>query len=208
MQLYIDDQKVDDEAAVAGTVEETLRHVQDQLCPPGRMVIGVRVDGEDVSGEAMPATLKKQVPAVERLDVVTSTKERLVTDVMTQASTALTETEASAQHVADMLVEGKSTEATEELGQCLRIWQQVHEAVGKSIVMLELDIEQTAINDEPLSTVIGKPRDVLLQIRDALQARDLVLLADILKYEFADVTDSWHAIIARVRQAAEDQNDA
>ncbi len=205
MQLYVDDKQVEDEPAVAGTLEDALRHVQDEVCALGRLVIGVRVDGEDVPGDVMVETLKKEVPSVARLDVFTSTKERLVTDAMAQASTSLTETEASAQRVADMLVEGKTTEATKELGQCLHIWQQIHEAVGKSILMLELDPERTTISDEPLSAMISKPKDVLLQVRDALRVSDLVLLADILKYEFAEVTDTWHAIISRIRQAAEDQ---
>ena len=204
MQLYVDDKQVEDGPVVAGTLEDALRHIQDEVCALGRLVIGVRVDGEDVPGDAMGETLKKEVPSVARLDVFTSTKERLVTDAMAQASTSLTETEASAQRVADMLVEGKTTEATKELGQCLRIWQQIHEAVGKSILMLELDPERTTISDEPLSAMIGKPKDILLQVRDALRVSDLVLLADILKYEFVEVTDTWHAIISRIRQAAED----
>jgi len=204
VQLYVDDRRVDDESVSTGTIEDILRLVQAKLCAPGRMVIGVRVDGDPVPGEAMPATLRQLAPSVDRLEVFTSTKERLVSDALAQASASLTETGTSAGFIADLLIEGKTCEATEDLGACLRVWQQVHEAVGKSIELLELDLDHTTIADEPLAVVIGRPKEVLVQIRDALVARDLVLLADILKYEFADVTETWQAVIARIRQAAED----
>jgi hypothetical protein len=51
--------------------------------------------------------------------------------------------------------------------------------------------------------MIGKPKNVLLQIKSALQARDHVLLADILQYEFSEVTKSWHDLIAGLRREAE-----
>ena len=54
-----------------------------------------------------------------------------------------------------------------------------------------------------MSDVIGKPKEVLLHIRNALLAEDHVLLADVLRYEFDDVTNSWYALIARIRQEAE-----
>jgi hypothetical protein len=47
-----------------------------------------------------------------------------------------------------------------------------------------------------------------VQIKGALQAQDHVLLADILQYEFADVTEMWHTMIARIQQEADDLRGA
>ena len=87
----------------------------------------------------------------------------------------------------------------------MRVWQQIHEAVVKSIEMLELNLEETMVQDEPMAVVIGKPKDVLIQIRDALKALDHVMLADILEYELAGVTTQWFAVINRLREVAEER---
>lgn len=58
---------------------------------------------------------------------------------------------------------------------------------------------------ETLNATLSRPKDVLLQIKNALLAQDHVLLADILQYEFTDVTEMWHSLIARLNQEAADR---
>ena len=203
MEVFVNDNRVDSAFGGGDTLEDALRQVQSNLCAPGHMVIGLRCDGQEVTSDAMAATLRQPASSFERLDVFTDTKEALVSDAMAQASASLTETEAECQRVAKLFTEGKTVEAAETLAVCLRIWQQIHEAVARSIEMLQLDPEQTRIGDEPLTELNGKPKEVLLQVKEALQARDHVLLADILQYEFQEVTSRWHAIANRLREEAE-----
>lgn len=205
MEVYIDEKKVDDEFSPDGTLEEAVREIQANVHQTGRMVIGIKCDGRVVDSVDMIETLKKQAPTINRLDVLTGTKEALVTDAMDQAATSLDETESASQRIAELLVEGKTNDAVKNLGDCLRVWQQIHEAIAKSMELLGVDADKLMVRDETLLEAICRPKDVLLQIRDALQAKDHVLLADILQYEFGDVTNTWHAIIARIRQQAEDQ---
>ena len=84
------------------------------------MVIGLKCDGQVVDSDDMIETLKKPAPTVDRLDVLTGTKESLVIEAMDQSATSLDETETSSQRIAEMLVEGKTDEAVKELGDCLR----------------------------------------------------------------------------------------
>ena len=204
MELFIDECRTDLKGPVSGTLEEVLRQVQSGLCPPGRLVVAVHCDGEAIPANDMAATLKKPISSFERLEVFTSTPGELVAETMAQASVSLAQTEAECQQVADCLAEGRTAAGMEALGQCMTVWQQIHDAVGKSIQMLEMDPEQMDINAERLIDVIAKPKEVLLQIKEALESRDHVLLADTLKYEFSDVAQQWHAVIGRIRQEAED----
>jgi len=203
VRVFVDDQRVDNTLAADATVEDALRLIQSSVCSADRVVIGLRCDGRDIPADAMLDTLGKPATSFERLDVITGSRAELVADAMAQASTCLLETEGSCRRVAELLTEAKTVEAAEMLGDCLRVWQQVYDAVGKSIEMLQLDPERTTINDESLVDLIGRPKNVLLQIKSALQARDHVLLADILQYEFGEVTKSWHDLIAGLRREAE-----
>jgi|CXWL01.1.fsa_nt_gi hypothetical protein len=207
MQVFVDDKLIDEEGIEGNTLGDALRHVQSSLPTSHKIVAGVLCDGETIASDDMIASLAKPLTEFERVDVITSTKEDLVIDVMAHASTSLEESETASQRVAKLLTEGKSTDAREDLAECLRTWQQIHDAVAKSLSILQLDPESIMIRDEPLIDAIGKPRAVLLQIKDALVAGDEVLLADILQYEFADVVQTWHAIIARLRRQAEDLRD-
>jgi hypothetical protein len=203
MELFIDDDRVDAESVGNGTLEETLHHVQSNLCAPGRMVVALRCDDQDVPADNMVSTLKKPVSSFEQIEVFTSTQGELVKETMTHASASLSQTEAECDRIADCLTEGKTAEAMEALGNCMAVWQQIHDGISKSIQILQLNAAQMEINGEPLMDVVAKPMDVLLQVKQALESQDHVLLADTLKYEFSDVMREWHAVLAAIRKHAD-----
>lgn len=208
MQVFVDDKQINEESIEGNTLGDALRHVQARLTSPRRIVAGVRCDGEAVPAESMADSLNQPLVNFDRVDVITSTMEDLVIDVMEQAVSSLEESESASQRVAQLLTEGKSAAARESLAECLRTWQQIHEAVAKSIGLLRLDPETVMIRDESLIDALGRPREVLVQIKDALMAGDEVLLADILQYEFSDVVQSWHGILARLQRHAEEMRES
>lgn len=204
MDLFVDDKEVDGNRLVGATLAETLRDVQAHCCGPPRILVGFRCDGEEVTATAMASTLKRPAGSFQRLEVFTGIREDMVADAMDQASKFLEEAEGATQVVAELLMEGKAVEGIERLGECMSLWQQIHDAVVKSLEWLRLNPEPFMVRDEPLLTALERPKDVLSQIKGALQAQDHVLLADILRFELADVTDLWHTMIARIRQEADD----
>lgn len=204
MKISVDEQLLEGDFADAGTVEDALRQVQSSACAPGHIVVGLRCDGEDVPTNDMGATLAKSTSTLDLLEVFTGTPIALVVDAMNQASAALEGTEEGCQRVADLLTEGNTAEGIKTLGECLRVWQQIHDAVSQAIQMLEIDSTQVTVNDEPLATLVGRPKGVLLQVKQALESQDHVLLADIMQYEFETVTRQWHDIVNCLRQCAEE----
>lgn len=204
VEVLLDGKEVGKSIAEDSTLKDALHYMQSNLCPKDHLVIGVRCNGEEIPSEKMEASLNEPISTLEKLEVTTSTREHLITDAMTQASISLEDTESTCKKVAELFTEGKNPEAIESLGECLRIWQHIHEAVGKSLIMLDVDPTTMMIQDESIDVVIRKPIDVLMQFKQALQSQDYVLLSDILEYEFSNVIDSWHSVIARIRQEAEE----
>ena len=156
---------------------------------------------EKVLSVAQTPYLREQ--AQETLRQIEQTQGELVQDTMVQAGTSLTETEAECDRIADCLTEGKTAEAMEALGKCMAVWQQIHDGVSKSLQLLRLDVTQIEIDGEPLIDLIARPKDVLLQVKQALECQDHVLLADTLKYEFSDVIREWHTVLAVIRRHAD-----
>ncbi len=203
MRISVDDHLLEADFADVGTVEDALRQVQSSVCAPGHIVVALRCDGENVPTNDMGPTLAKSASTLDLLEVFTGPRTTLVRDAMNEASAALARTEEGCQRVADLLTEGNTAEGIQTLGECLRVWQQIHDAVSQSIQMLEIDSTQVTVNDEPLATLVRRPKDVLLQVKQALESQDHVLLADIMQYEFETVTRQWHDIVNCLRQCAE-----
>ena len=208
MEIFIDDNRVEKAFHIEGTVADALRHVQTALCSPDRKVVGLRCDGIEILSAQMTAALEKPADSCDRLEIFTGTPGTLVADALAQAAQALRQTEEERHHIAQLLTEGKTSQGIEALGQCINVWQQVHDAIVKSIQMLELDLENETIKGDPIQEVLSIPKDALLQIKDALVAQDHVLLADVLEYEFDDATEKWFAIIDKLRQDAEQHSTA
>lgn len=204
MEVFMDDHQIEGDFAAECTVGEALRQVQSTIHTPGRIVVGLRCDGENVPTNDMGSTLAKATSDFERLDVVTGTRQSLVLDAMTQASAALDETGDQCQQVADLLTEGNTAEGVKTLGECLGVWRQVHDAVNQSLQLLKIDPEAMKFDDDQLATLISGPKDILLQVKQALESKDHVLLADIMQYEFESVTRQWQDLIGVIRQRAED----
>jgi hypothetical protein len=205
MEIFVDDERIDAAHLSAGTVEAALMHVQTTLCGPDQLVVAVRCDGNEVPAARMAETMCKPASSFSRLDVTTGSRYALVEDAMTDASACLADSEQACQRVAELLAEGRTVEGIELLGECLRIWQQIHDAVIKSIGMLEIDPDQLDLAAGSLTDAIAGPRAILEQLRDALQHRDHVALADLLRYEFSGVTDQWHSALLRIRREAEER---
>lgn len=204
MEFFVDDRRVDDLTTGGESVADALRHVQTAYCPSRHVVIGLRCDGRDINSEGMSETLRKPASSFQRVEVFTGTKAQLVADAMEQASASLTDSEKACRQAADLFTAGNTVDGATALGECLRVWQQVHEAVGKSIEILEIDVKERTIGDAPVDEVISRPKQTLTQIKEALEVRDHVLLADTLQYELQEVTSMWHDIIAWLRQEAFD----
>jgi len=207
VNFFLDDRSFHLEVGDDATLEQAIRAAQNTLDAARRIVVGFRCDGEEMVGPAMIAALRKPAKSFDRVEAYSAAKVDLVVETMTHAADSLDEVETETGEVAQWLVQGRSAEAIPRLGSCLTVWQQVHDAVTKSLTLLDLDPAVTEIREQTFDAAMARPRDVLLQIKNALLAQDYVLLADVLQYEFSEVTQLWHAMITRVREEADGRRE-
>lgn len=199
MELYLDDKIIDAQYPEEGTLEDAVRHVQAQHCSKDQLVISLSCDGNQLDSETMQTALARPIPECEKLEVFTGTRAHLVIEAMTHCFDSLEETERLTESIADRLDGEDHGDALRELGACIRIWQQIHDALANSIEMLSIDPENFAIGETPLLEALVKPKEVLLQVKEALVQKDNVLLADVLRYELCDATKTWLTIIDTIR---------
>ena len=202
MDVFVDDQKVDFSCETSETLEQALKRLGQQCCPAGHVVVGVRCDGVHLSDEALDKAMSSPAGDYGCIEVVTAKPAHLVTSALNVASDMLTEVDRDRERVAGLFSEGKTDEGIAALAKCLAVWQQVHEAIRKSIQMLEVDPAGVHVSGQPLDEALSLPMGRLERLRDALAQRDYVLLADVLQYEFEEVITQWQALIEAIKELA------
>lgn len=188
------------------TVGEVIGGLRDRMTRSGRLVIGIRADGRDVPQNELDAVLRADVRSFRRLDLASVDARSTVVETLRQAAEACVECDQARPIIADLLNEGRTQEAMEHLGECLAAWSSTADAMTKSAGLFAIDLAEIRINSGPLpdwlETVVGQLR----QLRDALENGDLVLTADILRYEMDESLTGWdhavRAVMNRIEQLA------
>lgn len=202
MELYLDDKIVDPEYSDEGTLEDAVRHIQEEHCTEKQLVIALACNGKRLDSDTMEAALATRILECEKLEIFTGTRGHLVTEAMDHCADSLEQTERATETIADRLAGEGARDALCELSECMKVWQQIHEAIAKSVEMLAIDLEAFHVGVTPFIDAFERPKEVLLQVKEALEQQDNVLLADVLQYELSDATKTWLAIIDRVRLEA------
>lgn len=207
MQVFLNDDRVTTIDFNEQSISDALNLLQQECCPAGRVIVSIRCDGVPVAPQELAAKLKQPVSDFDRLEAYTGTISELVTDALDQAGSVLEESNKNRQRISELVNQGRTEEGIALLGECLQSWQGVHSAIGQSIALLGIDPDATFIDDKPLSTAFDRPRDLLVQVKEAVVAHDYVMLADILEYEFQEVTELWRAALDRLAVLARQSDE-
>jgi hypothetical protein len=202
MRVFLDDDPIELSPSPAQTLGAVVQRLQADRCSTGQIITRVRCDGQDISSRQMDTAFDRAVATVERLDVYTGSPAELVRNAMEEATSALEGVEESHEQIASFLNRGDAQEGIRLLGEGVQTWQQVHEALRKSIRMLELDPDEIQADGRSLPEVLARPTELLKDVRTSLESRDYVMLADILRYEFHEVVTQWQQLIDEVRGEA------
>ena len=194
MELYLDDERADIKAGPEVTLDDLLDEIKQTLVGTGRIIVGIRCDGNDVTGEVFQENLAKPSNAFERIDMHSAESRTLVGEALDTVGILLDEGTQAAAEVVDLLSSGKLAEAMPKLGDCCQTWGQIHQAICNSALMLGLDLNTFQVDGQPLPEILAVPADKLRQLKEVVEARDFVLLSDILNYEFCEAVESWAKI--------------
>ena len=203
MLVYVDEQTFETRVTPESTVGELIDAVRASLTETDRLVVGIRADGLDITGDGYGETLDKPVASYSRYDFVTSDPRQVVRDALAECAAVLAEGAARRAEAVDLFTKGDSVAGIAALGECCRAWQQVHEAICNAMGLLGLDPGALDLPEGSLAAALGGTRDQLAQVHEALQAQDFVLISDILQYEFDPIIENWRAAIDAILATTE-----
>lgn len=192
MAIFIDEQRTE---LAGSTLAEVLDSAQNELQPRGRVVVEVALDGRSLSG---PDLETEQDAAVADRDVrlTTADPRQLVAQTLRQVDDRLEEARELQNEAAELLQQDKPSSAMDRVGEAINIWLQAQQAVLNSAMLLGIDLDQLTIDGEPLKSFTDELLEQLQNVKELLGSQDTVALADALAYEWPELVDRWHRLLA------------
>jgi len=203
VNIYLDDEPVSVTSAETLTVQGVADQLRDRLASAGRMLTSMRCDGKAVGPDQLEAILSAPAKGYTNIEFLSSDSKQMVRSLLDAAANLFKEADEQRIKAADLLNAGQVGNAMTLLGACFQSWAQIHQAIVHSCQTLGISIERISSDQFDIAAWLVGLADRLRAIKEALEAGDHVSIADILRYEFEDVSEQWKQVIAMLREKAE-----
>ena len=200
MKLQINGQKIERTTAENATLSEVLQSVQDDYVSDSEVITTIFVDGEHLTPEQLSNWKDRSIEDFDEANVEVMSRNMFAANGLRVAATQLQQTAAQREEVVELIQQGNSQQAMLKLGDYLAVWNTVHQTLGCASRLMNIELEDLEIFDQSATDTpqgqavmehVNNLSGQLEEIKSALEAGDLVLLGDILDYEFGELTDIW-----------------
>jgi hypothetical protein len=198
MRLYLDETPLDVTPAADASLNDVLALVNQRLTGQRRVVIALGCEGREVPAGELQQVLERPAAQFNRVDIRTEPQSVVAGLLLDQAYGIFGETEEHLETINGLLAEGQTARGMELLAGDFRLWQQAHEAVIQAVRLGEVPIDDVHVGELTSTSIIQLLRDKLVQIKESLEARDFVMLGDILQYEIGETITKWKQLIEEI----------
>jgi len=207
MIVTLDGQRLEADFTSADTLQALIDRVRAEHLPD-RLVISVAVNGQVLLPEDLEARLSQSPAAEDQVDLESGDPRAIAADALRQAADQLAAAGQAQQEVADQLNAGQVAEALGRVGESVGVWQASQQVIVRCCALLGEDLTAVECGGRPIREHFSELAEKLRELRDAFEARDMVLLADLLHYEMPPLCDTWHRLLAKLADTVSGQTAA
>jgi len=185
----------------------TLRNLLDEMTstlPTGHLVVSVAVDGQTQGEQELQSALLNPLDAAVQVDLESADRTSVCAAALQDAAAAMDDVGRRETEIADLLNTGQVAEAVRQIGELVQTWQACRDVVVQCSGLLGQDLTQVEFDGRRVDAFFDELVGQLRQVRDALDARDMVLLADLMHYEMPDVCGTWGAMLRSLADGVRD----
>jgi hypothetical protein len=177
---------------------KTIGHVLSHVHTRNRLVINLLIDGEEPDLERMGEV--RRVPLNgHTLFIETAEPREMALDVLEEVEQQLDEADRLKGEAVDMLQRNAAVRAMERLSGCFSTWHNAQESLTKTAQLLRINLSRINIDGRTLQEVLGEFCGQLREVKQAMENRDFVTLADVLTYEMTQTSRHWRDAIVAMR---------
>ena len=178
------------------TLGEVLTHVSGR----NRLVTQVLIDGQAPNLDLVPQ-LRGRSLVGHTIFIETHAPNEIAADVLDTIVRQMDAAEVTREQAIDDLHAGVPNKALQKLSGCFSAWQAAQQAIGQVAKLLKIDLERVRVEDITLADALNAFAGQLRTIRESLECRDYVTLADVLTYEIAGTVRQWRDALTQLRAA-------
>jgi hypothetical protein len=195
MSVTVDHERLEVEALGLRTVGQVLSHLQRD----NRLVVNLLIDGREPDFARLPQVRQSPLNG-HTLFIETAEPKEMALEVIDEVESQLREADRLKGEAVELLQRsGGAVKAMEKLSGCFSTWHSAQESVVKVARLLRIDLDAVRVADQSLSALIAEFSGQLRQVRQALESRDFVTLADVLAYEMTQTSTQWRDALGAVR---------
>jgi len=169
----------------------------------GRAIMAVRVDGRDLSPQAVHAQLAGTDNAeIDELVVESKPIGALVNETLAELREHLPELPVACRSLAQIFQSEKPEQGFEPFVALADIWKNVKERQRLVVSALDLDLDELQVNGATLNRKSEELNGFLEEAVGALNAQDCVAIGDLLEYELAPRAEEEAAIVELLQSRA------
>lgn len=194
MLVTLDGQLLRRDFAPGCTLQELIDQMRMQL-DASRLVVGVAVNGQDYQDRQLEAELPQPLLPDAQVDLETADRLSVAVGALRAMAGELADAADLQTELARQMNAGQIAEGVRRIGEFVKTWQacrnvvvQCGALVGRNLLHYRFDSGTVA---ECLSDLVERLRS----LRDALEARDIVLLTDLSHYEMPELCKKWEKLL-------------
>jgi hypothetical protein len=194
MIVTLDGQRLERPVAIGATLQAIVDQVKDGLLKE-RLIVSVSVNGQTLGDADLNARLDRPIDGETQIDLESCDGPTLVGDTLRGLALHFEEARGQLPHIAERLSTGDVAAAISEVGDFTNLWQTCTRAIPQCSGLLNRDLALSECRGRHVKDYLTELVQKLTDLRAALEARDLVLLADLLRYELPALAETWQTLL-------------
>lgn len=160
-----------------------------------RLLVGVAVNGVALTDTTLETRLSATVSRDDQIDLESGERCEVVQAALRDAAREIGEAAEDHRALADAINGGRTVEAFESLRELVAVWQGCQRAVVEGGALLGRDLTACEYAGRVVREFIRELAEKLRALRDVLDARDTVSLADLAYYELPPLCETWQGLL-------------
>ncbi len=208
-RLFVNNQEITPPPPSLTSLEQAIKHVEDNLLSPDTVIRQINLDGQPVDAgncQADPSLILGDLAKRERVEVFTCTVREIAQDSISEAGSYLERVEALIPSLAMAFRDFPGPETFENLKQLYDGFYWMSMLFGRLETVFKVNLDEMQVGGVSLRKHHDKFISILQQLVGSQEQEDFILIADLLEFEVIPMIPVWRSLLATI--AGSDSNAA
>jgi hypothetical protein len=199
MIVTLDGRRLDESFNPDCTLETVIEQVRRDHVGQ-RLVTSVRLNGQTLTDNDLKDGLATLLTSDAQVDLESGDRRELVRDALLGLALQFECDAEQSAEIAARLSAGEVADGVRQVGEFVQLWQTCYRTLVQCCDLLGEDMTAWEHDGRTMRSHLDELVGKLNELRDALDARDMVVLGDLIRYELPPLYANWHKLLAGVAE--------